>query len=202
MYQITFNWCMQQKYGAYKTRRNSTYQKIKVLKETGKLTPTQLTSLAGGPGGKVLWPCPTLPNAKITSNYGMRGAIAGTSHKTANFHNGVDIGVPSGTPVVAVASGQVIVSGFNAGGYGNWVVIKHPQLNIVSLYAHGTSRKATVGAQVSAGQEILISGSTGNSSGPHLHFTLANGQDANSSTIGNSKVGAAKSFDPLPWIKG
>ena len=103
----------------------------------------------------------------VTSNVGWRhDPIDGT----IRHHNGVDIAVPAGTRVKAIAAGRVVESGQH-GGYGNLVTIEHGDGSI-SLYGHNSQLKVKVGDQVEAGQIIALSGSTGRSTGPHLHFEL------------------------------
>ncbi|WP_171166468.1 M23 family metallopeptidase [Streptomyces sp. I05A-00742] len=93
----------------------------------------------------------------------------------ANKHSGQDLVVPSGTAVKAVHKGTVVKAGANGGGdgaaYGNAIVIKHDD-NTYSQYAHLSSVAVQVGQTVTTGQQIGLSGSTGNSSGPHLHFEI------------------------------
>ena len=103
----------------------------------------------------------------ITSNVGWRhDPIDGT----IRHHNGVDIAVPAGTPVKAIAAGRVVQSGPH-GGYGNLVSIEHGDGSL-SMYGHNSELEVRVGDQVAAGQTIALSGSTGRSTGPHLHFEL------------------------------
>lgn len=111
---------------------------------------------------------PRLPvQGVITSGYGMRHdpIDGGLKH-----HNGVDIAVPVGTKVKTIAAGKVIQSGWR-GGYGNLVTVEHPD-GLVSLYGHNAQVEVKVGDQVEAGQTVALSGSTGRSTGPHLHFEL------------------------------
>ena len=95
--------------------------------------------------------------------------------RTQGIHgyNAVDLAAPFGTPIVAAASGRVIVSrsgGWN-GGYGTYVVIDHPD-GTQTLYAHMSRVAVWQGAQVVAGQVIGYVGSTGRSTGPHVHFEV------------------------------
>lgn len=98
------------------------------------------------------------------------------SIRTQGMHgyNGIDFGAPAGTPIRAAASGVVIVSrqggGWN-GGYGNYVVIDHPN-GTQTLYAHNTSNTVAEGAHVTQGQVVGYVGSTGHSTGNHLHFEV------------------------------
>ncbi|OFI07502.1 murein DD-endopeptidase MepM [Clostridium acetireducens DSM 10703] len=102
----------------------------------------------------------------ITCNYGWR------EHPvlhTKKFHSGIDIGVPSGTLIYAVADGVVTYSG-NMSGYGNVVMINHG--DFISLYAHNSSLCVREGQNVKKGDVISYSGNTGMSTGPHLHFEI------------------------------
>lgn len=121
-------------------------------------------------GGKIGWPSPGY--YKITSPYGYR------THpilKKKKLHTGIDIAVPSGTTIIAANSGTVIYSGYN-GGYGNTVIIDHGG-KISTLYAHNSKLLVKVGDKVEKGQAVTKSGSTGLSTGPHLHFEVReNGQ--------------------------
>ena len=86
-------------------------------------------------------------------------------------HTGIDFPVPYGTPVGAAGVGTTIFAGYNSGGYGNLVVIQH-RLGFTSWYAHLSSITTWVGEQVVGGTRIGYVGSTGNSTGPHLHFEV------------------------------
>lgn len=88
-------------------------------------------------------------------------------------HNGIDLANGFGTPIMAIAEGEIIANGKNDG-WGNWVAIKHPnQYNLVSLYGHMSSLSfLQVGTQVTAGQIIGYEGATGKVTGSHLHLSL------------------------------
>lgn len=105
----------------------------------------------------------------LTASYNQGGAM--WAHK----HSGQDFAVPVGTPVKAAGAGTVVKAGPNGGGdgpaYGNAIVVKHAN-GTYSQYAHLSKIKAHVGQKVAAGQQIALSGNTGNSSGPHLHFEI------------------------------
>lgn len=101
----------------------------------------------------------------ITSKVGMRiDPIDGTWRQ----HNGIDIAIPTGTPVRPVASGIVVYSGSRSG-YGNTVVVEHDN-GIITLYAHNSRILVTQGQPVTPEMTLALSGSTGRSTGPHLHF--------------------------------
>lgn len=110
---------------------------------------------------------PRLPSVggSITSKVGMRiDPIDGVWRR----HNGVDISIPSGTPVKPVGAGIVVYSGSRSG-YGNTVIVEHGN-GIVTLYAHNSQLLVSQGQQVTGDTLLALSGSTGRSTGPHLHF--------------------------------
>ena len=97
----------------------------------------------------------------------------------ASGHSGIDLAVPAGTPVRAALPGTVTVSKYNAGGYGYYVMIDHGN-GLSTLYGHNSRLLAQVGQTVEAGDIISLSGSTGRSTGPHLHFEVrVNGEQTN-----------------------
>ena len=139
--------------------------------EIARLTSGSSASSTKFSGGMVR---PT--SGPVTSPYYMRvHPVTGVLKQ----HTGMDFGSPHGANIVAAASGTVIVSGYNAGGYGNYVVINHGG-GISTLYAHASSLLVSAGQHVSQGQVIAKVGSTGMSTGPHLHFeVLVNGKHTN-----------------------
>lgn len=86
-------------------------------------------------------------------------------------HKGEDVAAPLGTPIMAARSGTVITAGWNSGGYGIMTIIDHGD-GTTSLYAHQNSTAVYSGQFVSGGQVIGYVGSTGDSTGPHLHFEI------------------------------
>ncbi|MDX2917230.1 MULTISPECIES: M23 family metallopeptidase [Streptomyces] len=121
------------------------------------------SSEAAGSG----WSAP-LANANVTTQYRASGASW-----SSGYHTGSDFQAASGTPVLAIGPGTVVSAG-NSGSYGNEVVIKHED-GMYSQYAHQSSLNVSVGQSVTGGQQIGLSGSTGNSTGPHLHFEVRTG---------------------------
>lgn len=116
--------------------------------------------------GTYVWPCPASRN--VTSPFGYRvHPIFGTT----KFHSGIDIAAASGSAVIATASGTVVTSTYSSS-YGNYIVINHGN-GMTSLYAHLSSRLVSVGASVAQGTTIGLVGSTGWSTGPHLHFEIS-----------------------------
>ncbi|MCT7952330.1 peptidoglycan DD-metalloendopeptidase family protein [Ancylothrix sp. C2] len=105
-----------------------------------------------------IWPA----QGTLTSGYGWRWG---------RMHAGIDIAGPIGTPIVAAGGGIVTFAGWDEGGYGNLVEIQHPDGSI-TRYAHNNRILVREGQQVEGGQQIAEMGSTGNSTGPHLHFEI------------------------------
>lgn len=156
------------------------YEKaLKELEQTSKELETLIRRIQAGTSGEqqgtgvFTWPAPGY--STITSPYGMR------YHPILKYnkkHTGVDIGAPSGANIVAADSGTVIQTGW-MGGYGQVVVIDHGG-GISTLYAHMSTIIAANGASVTKGETIGKVGSTGWSTGPHLHFEVRiNGVDTN-----------------------
>lgn len=115
--------------------------------------------------GTYIWP---LPGYSPGSAYGWR---MHPIYHEMRFHAGEDIGAPSGTPILAADSGMATVIADNGNGYGNYIMINHGG-GRVTLYAHMSAFAISNGATVSQGQVIGYVGSTGNSTGPHLHFEV------------------------------
>ena len=116
----------------------------------------------------LIWPV----NGRVSSNFGWR---THPIKKTRLFHNGVDIAVPSGTNVKAAASGQVVHSGW-MNGFGYTVIIDHGR-GVETLYAHNSRTTVSKGSMVNKGQKIALSGNTGLSTGPHLHFGVLRNEE-------------------------
>ncbi|MGI6703046.1 MAG: murein hydrolase activator EnvC family protein [Clostridia bacterium] len=151
------------------------------LERTSKqITQTILSLAQKGEfiGGKFVWPAPGYNY--ITSDYGWR---VHPIYKTRKYHAGIDIRVPWGKKIVAAGAGKVIYAN-TYGGYGKTVIIDHGG-GITTLYAHNSSLNVKVGTVVTAGTTIALAGSTGVSTGPHLHFEVRkNGEVVN----------------PRPWL--
>jgi murein DD-endopeptidase MepM/ murein hydrolase activator NlpD len=127
-----------------------------------KIRSAQSAAVVPGPTGApsaagFIWPV----HGVLTSGFGYRWG---------RMHEGIDLAVSSGTPVVAAASGTVIVAGW-MGGYGNLVVVDHGG-GVSTAYGHNTMVTVGVGQHVAQGQLISYSGSTGHSTGPHVHFEV------------------------------
>jgi murein DD-endopeptidase MepM/ murein hydrolase activator NlpD len=116
------------------------------------------TGGSGGATAGLIWPS----QGALTSGYGPRW---GRSHR------GIDIAAPVGTPIVAAASGVVSYAGYNDGGFGYLVEIDHAD-GSMTRYAHNDRILVNVGQQVNQGDQVSLMGSTGFSTGPHLHFEV------------------------------
>lgn len=136
-------------------------------------TTTTTSSGATRYSGTFTWPLPGYTNN--SSAYGWR---VHPIYGTRKFHKGEDIPAPTGTPIVAAASGTVTTAGW-VSGYGNYTVINHGG-GVMTAYGHQSAIHVSVGQTVTAGQTIGLVGSTGNSTGPHLHFEVyVNGSTQN-----------------------
>lgn len=128
--------------------------------------------IAAGQGALTIpisdWIWPTPDTDFISSLFGNR--LDPISHQPA-FHQGIDIAGPRGTSVLAASSGIVTHAGWFSNGYGYAVIIAHGG-GYTSVYAHGEEITTEVGTIVQAGDEIMRMGSTGYSTGPHLHFEV------------------------------
>jgi murein DD-endopeptidase MepM/ murein hydrolase activator NlpD len=127
------------------------------LAATIRASQPATTSAPPGGSGQLSWPV----NGPVTSGFGNRWG---------RMHEGIDIAVPSGTPVGAAAPGTVIFAGW-LGGYGNLVVVDHGG-GLSTAYGHNSSLAVGVGQAIQTGSVIAYSGSTGHSTGPHVHFEV------------------------------
>jgi murein DD-endopeptidase MepM/ murein hydrolase activator NlpD len=159
-------------------RRQKLEDDVASLRDAQAKIQAKLASLSGalpaGPirqgSGNLIWPV----NGPITSPFCEARAWE-------SCHPGIDIGVPSGTPIRAAAAGRVVLMQPEAasGGYGNFTCIQHTA-SLSTCYAHQSRFATSMGAQVSQGQIIGYSGCTGRCYGPHLHFeTRVNGRVVN-----------------------
>ncbi|MFD6294760.1 peptidoglycan DD-metalloendopeptidase family protein [Streptomyces sp. NPDC060235] len=123
-------------------------------------TATKTAAVANGSGY-------TLPvdGATIGTNYKVAGSMW-----SSGYHTGTDFVVPTGTTIKSIAAGTVVSAGWG-GAYGNQVVIQHAD-GRYSQYAHMSSLSVSAGQTVTEGQQIGLSGATGNVTGPHLHFEI------------------------------
>lgn len=149
---------------------------------------SDLGALLGGIAGAQspspwIFPVRSDTGLRISQGYGNPNS----SYK-AGKHTGIDIAGKQGSTVMAAFEGVVTTSGFDPKNYGNYVIVKHPN-GLYTLYAHMYLRNVTVGTQVKAGQVLGQMGSTGNSTGTHLHFEVRNGAGQ-----------YANNIDPTPYL--
>ncbi|MBU6447823.1 M23 family metallopeptidase, partial [Patescibacteria group bacterium] len=161
--------------------------------------------------GILAWPI----DGVITQGYGNTGF----TQLGYNFHNGIDIAAPAGTPIYAAADGIVYATGTGQAAYGNWVAIKHTaggklDRDIITLYAHMSRFVVTPGQQMKQGDLVGYEGNTGNTTrllyGPdhgfHLHFSVfdANGfgiaNGAYTKTYGPYQVPYGYTYDPMDFL--
>jgi murein DD-endopeptidase MepM/ murein hydrolase activator NlpD len=114
--------------------------------------------------GDMQWP---LEAGIVSSEFGRR---------SGKMHKGIDIAADVGEPVYAVADGDVIYASDGMRGYGNVVILRHDRQR-VSLYAHNSALKVSVGDHVAKGSLVALLGSTGHSTGPHVHFEIRDGDN-------------------------
>ena len=135
----------------------STYAQGKVDSHGGKVRGA--TAVVAG---QLKWP---LSAIEVSSKFGRRGR---------EFHEGIDLRAKIGTAVYAAQEGTVVFSGSKIRGYGRMIVIRH-QRELSTVYAHNSRLLVRQGQYVRQGQKIAISGNTGHSFGPHLHFEVRKG---------------------------
>lgn len=129
------------------------------------------TPSPAGKGGYV-WPLPGY--TRISSSFGYRIC----KYHGKELHGGLDIPAPTGTAILAAKAGNVVLSQYG-NSYGNYVRLSHSD-GSMTMYCHMSQRLVSVGAKVSQGQQIGKVGSTGNSTGPHLHFEIWTNSSSNS----------------------
>lgn len=120
--------------------------------------PARSAASGPSPAPALLWPV----EGRVLSDFGNRRAT--------HVHQGLDLGVPRGTPVRAAAAGQVVFSG-RMRGFGNVVILAHGS-RIETVYAHNRANRVRKGDRVERGQVIAESGASGNATTPHLHFEV------------------------------
>lgn len=173
----------------------------KACKELGG-TPADVPALSPAAGtvncpdyltnSQWVWPL----KGRITSRFGPRPKPCADC---SSYHKGLDIAQNSGTPIMAAGAGKVSFSG-PASGYGNVVYIDHGN-NVQTRYAHASKLLVSSGQEVSQGQQVALVGSTGHSTGPHLHFEIRINDKA-IDPLPELESGSAGSVDPRNDIDG
>jgi murein DD-endopeptidase MepM/ murein hydrolase activator NlpD len=156
------------------------------LAPTGQSPVPEQTAAATSAGGAE---APVLPSARV-DNAPLKWPLAAPvltslfGRRWGREHEGIDMAAPPGTPVLAAADGEVIYAGNQVRGYGNMVVVQHVG-DLLTVYAHNSVLLVKTGDRVSVGKTIAKVGSTGHSTGPHLHFEVRSGESPQ---------------DPLPFL--
>lgn len=142
---------------------------IKELEETAKALQKQLEQSNGKKktydGGMFAWPAPSY--TRISDDYGNR---IHPTLKVQQFHNGVDMAAPGGSPILAAYNGTVVAAAYSST-MGNYIMIDHGD-NLYTIYMHASALYVSQGAEVVKGQKIAAVGTTGRSTGNHLHFSV------------------------------
>ena len=149
---------------------------VQLVQAVGNVDPTCAT-------GSWVFPLNGTPYVE-TARFGDCGG------RWSHCHTGQDFAVPTGSPVLATGSGTVTFAGWD-GAYGNVVHLLHAD-GIATWYAHLSRIDTTPGSTLAAGEQIGLSGETGNTTGPHLHFEVR---------LGASIATAGEPIDPLPWLR-
>ncbi|WP_406334843.1 peptidoglycan DD-metalloendopeptidase family protein [Streptomyces sp. NBC_00203] len=147
-------------------------------RSSAKTTPSSAKTTTSAADTATATPAANTASTSNSSGYTLpvEGATVGTGYKVAGsmwssgYHTGVDFVVPTGTTIKAIAAGTVVSAGWG-GAYGNQVVIQHAD-GQYSQYAHMSALSVSAGQTVTEGQQIGLSGATGNVTGPHLHFEI------------------------------
>lgn len=152
----------------YRINRCRDFGKKYIFIPCGKISNLE-RSLFLGTG--FMYPLPSKGKPHLTSSFGMRRSPF--NHRYVEFHSGVDVSCPRGSEVLAARDGKVVFTGFE-GGYGNLVVIQH-ECGYRSFYGHLSRPLVKPGDTVKRGAIIALSGNTGRTTGPHLHFEVRRG---------------------------
>lgn len=132
-------------------------ERKRIAQENGKLTSYD--------GGVFQWPAPSY--TRISEEYGER---IHPILKTPQFHNGLDLAAPNGSPILAAYDGEVVAAAYS-GTMGNYIMIDHGD-SLYTIYMHASALYVNKGDLVVKGEKIAAVGSTGRSTGPHLHFSV------------------------------
>lgn len=130
--------------------------------------PVTAEARPAGPMTRLIAFVTPLKGYAINSAYGLR-RLAGEAR--ARQHKGVDIAAPQGTSVFVASEGEVMRTGYDANGYGRFIEVRHPN-GMSTLYAHLSRVDVARGDRLGSGERIGLVGSTGRSTGPHLHFEV------------------------------
>lgn len=155
---------MQKEYDEQLKKQQSDNMVTQSNKKTNSNNKTNTTQISNNNSSKYGFGWP-VNNPNITTGYGISGKYWSSGH-----HTGIDFKASKGTPVYSIGNGKVFDTGYSSA-YGNFIEIYHGN-NIYSFYAHASNIQVSVGQTISKGQQIMLSGDSGNVTGPHLHFEV------------------------------
>jgi murein DD-endopeptidase MepM/ murein hydrolase activator NlpD len=153
----------------YRINKSSDFNKKYLFIPCGKISNLE-RSLFLGSG--FMYPVSFPKGIRKSSGFGMRRSPFDPHH--VEFHTGVDVACPSGSQVLAARDGKIVYTGF-LGGYGNLVIAEH-ECGYRSLYGHLSKSLVKQGDEIKKGEVIALSGNTGRTTGPHLHFEVRRGK--------------------------
>ena len=149
----------------YESQLNQQTSAIAALEAAVAADKRALASQRKYSGGAFVWPAPSY--TYISSEFGYR---VHPIYGRTIFHSGLDMAAPGGSPILAAADGVVVAATYESS-MGNYVMINHGD-GLYTIYMHASALYVSSGQEVSAGDQIAAVGSTGNSTGPHLHFSV------------------------------
>ncbi|QQS61701.1 MAG: peptidoglycan DD-metalloendopeptidase family protein [Candidatus Moraniibacteriota bacterium] len=191
-----------QEKGKYAWRLNNVEEKIKEIEqeiaaiEAAKINGLDLSSMPFAKKGLLSYP---VKSPRITQSYGKT-----TFTRWYTFHNGVDFGASTGTPVYSVADGKVIADGDSGNfAYGKWIAIEHEidGKKLVTIYGHLSKKRVGKGASLKENDQIGSVGSTGYSTGPHLHFGVYSASQFEISTVNGEKIPTGAHVNPMKYLE-
>lgn len=141
---------------------------IEIALPVPEAPPVTAVARPAGPVSRLIAFAAPLKGYAINSAYGLR-RLAGEA--AARRHKGIDIAAPRGTSVFVACEGEVVLTGYDGGGYGRYIEVRHPN-GMTTLYAHLSRIDVARGDRLGEGERIGLVGSTGRSTGPHLHFEV------------------------------
>jgi murein DD-endopeptidase MepM/ murein hydrolase activator NlpD len=141
---------------------------IEVALPAPEAPPVTAVARPAGPMTRLIAFAAPVKGYAINSAYGLRRLA---NEAQARQHKGVDIAAPLGTSVFVASEGEVLRTGYEAGGYGRFIEVRHPN-GMTTLYAHLSRVDVARGDRLGSGERIGLVGSTGRSTGPHLHFEV------------------------------
>ncbi len=144
------------------------YASTEVPSAVPEAPPVTAVARPAGPMTRLIAFVAPLKGYAINSAFGLR-RLAG--EPAARQHKGVDMAAPQGTSVFVACEGEVLRTGYDAGGYGRFIEVRHPN-GMSTLYAHLSRVDVSRGDRIASGERIGLVGSTGRSTGPHLHFEV------------------------------